>query len=68
MKKLLFFLLSFLAFANINAQILKPVKWSSKVEKLSDSEFNLVMNGTIDDGWHVYSQFTPDGGSLPAEF
>ena len=68
MKKALFFLLSFLALANINAQILKPVKWTSKVEKLSDSEFNLVMNGTIDDGWHVYSQFTPDGGSLPAEF
>ena len=68
MKKLLFFLLSFLALANINAQIIKPVKWSSKVEKISDSEFNLVMEGKIDEGWHVYSQFTPDGGSLPAEF
>lgn len=68
MKKALFFLLSFLAFANLNAQIVKPVKWSTKVEKVSDSEFNLVMEGKIDEGWHVYSQFTPADGPLPAEF
>lgn len=68
MKKVLFFLLSLLALTNLNAQIVKPVKWSNKVEKLSDSEFNLVMQAKIDEGWHVYSQFTPDGGSLPAEF
>jgi thiol:disulfide interchange protein DsbD len=68
MKKLLFFLLIFLALANLNAQIVKPVKWSTKVEKLSDSAFNLVMEGKIDEGWHVYSQFTPADGPLPAEF
>ena len=68
MKKVLFFLLSFLALANLNAQIVKPVKWTSKVEKLSENEFNLVMQGKIDDEWHVYSQFTPENGPLPAEF
>lgn len=68
MKKVLFFLLIFLAFANANAQIVKPVKWTSKVEQLSDSEFNLVMEGKIDEGWHLYSQFTPENGPLPAEF
>jgi len=68
MKKVLFFLLIFLAFAYGNAQIVKPVKWTSKVEKLSETEFNLVMQGKIDDEWHVYSQFTPENGPLPAEF
>jgi thiol:disulfide interchange protein DsbD len=68
MKKVLFFLLFFLALANGNAQIVKPVKWTSKVEKLSETEFNLVMQGKIDDEWHVYSQFTPENGPLPAEF
>jgi thiol:disulfide interchange protein DsbD len=68
MKKALFFLLIFLALANGNAQIVKPVKWTSKVEKLSETEFNLVMQGKIDDEWHVYSQFTPENGPLPAEF
>ncbi|MEN9337613.1 MAG: hypothetical protein RLZZ500_2600 [Bacteroidota bacterium] len=46
-------------------QIKNPVKWSSKTEQLSETEFNLIATGTIEEGWHVYSQFTPDGGSLP---
>ena len=65
MKKLLSILLAFTAFLNVNSQILNPVKWTTKVEKISDTEFNLVLSGTIDAGWHVYSQFTPDGGPLP---
>lgn len=68
MKKILFIFLSFLAFANVTAQIVKPVKWSTKVEQLSATEFNLVMEGKIEEGWHIYSQFTPDNGPLPAVF
>ncbi|WP_396155071.1 cytochrome c biogenesis protein CcdA [Flavobacterium macrobrachii] len=68
MKKLLFSLFTFLAFANGFSQIINPVKWSSKIEKLSDTEFNLVMEGKIEDEWHVYSQFTPADGPIPAEF
>jgi thiol:disulfide interchange protein len=68
MKKLLLILIAFLAFNNINAQIVKPVKWTSKVEKISETEVNLIMEATIEKDWHVYSQFTPDGGPLPAEF
>lgn len=52
----------------MNAQIVNPVKWTSRVEKLSDVEFNLIMEGKIEDGWHMYSQFTPENGPLPAEF
>ena len=65
MKKLLFLLLAILAFVNGNSQIKKPVKWTSKTEKISDTEFNLVMNATIEQGWHMYSQFTPEDGPLP---
>ena len=68
MKKLLFSLFTFLAFANGFAQIINPVKWTSKVEKLSETEFNLVMEGKIEDEWHVYSQYTPADGPIPAEF
>lgn len=67
MKKLLFLLVAFLAFTHVNSQILEPVKWTSRTEKISDTEFNLVIEGTIDEEWHVYSQFTPDGGPLPIE-
>ena len=67
MKKLLLLILTFFAFANVNAQILNPVKWTTRTEKLSETEFNLVFEGTIDEDWHMYSQFTPDGGPLPLE-
>lgn len=67
MKKiaLLFFL--FFAFISSNAQILDPVKWTSKIEKKSDTEYLLTFDGVIEPLWHVYSQFTPDGGALPLE-
>lgn len=65
MKKLILVLFAFFALANGYSQIKKPVKWSAKTEKISDTEFNLVMNATIEDGWHMYSQFTPDNGPLP---
>jgi thiol:disulfide interchange protein len=65
MKKLLFTLLALLIFTNGFSQILDPVKWKSKTEKISETEFNLILEGKIDAGWHLYSQFTPDGGPIP---
>lgn len=64
MKKIILSLLLLMAFS-VNAQVVNPVKWTSKVEKLSETEFNLVITGAIEADWHVYSQFTPDGGPLP---
>jgi thiol:disulfide interchange protein len=67
MKKftyLFFLLFSFLA---SQAQIQDPVKWKSRVEKKSDTEYILVFDATIEENWHMYSQFTPDGGALPLE-
>jgi thiol:disulfide interchange protein len=68
MKKILFTLVAFLVLTNLSAQILDPVKWSSRVEQKSDTELVLIMDAKIDAGWHLYSQFTPDGGALPAIF
>jgi thiol:disulfide interchange protein DsbD len=65
MKKFLFTLLAILIFTNGFSQILDPVKWKSKTEKISETEFNLILEGKIDAGWHLYSQFTPDGGPIP---
>ena len=65
MRNFLYTLITFLVLTNVNAQVLSPVKWTTKIEKVSETEFNLIANGTIQEGWHVFSQFTPDGGSLP---
>lgn len=67
MKKIIFLLLAFLAFANGNAQILDPVKWTTAIKKKSGNAYILTFEGIIEKGWHLYSQFTPDGGPLPLE-
>ncbi|WP_281336057.1 protein-disulfide reductase DsbD family protein [Flavobacterium eburneipallidum] len=67
MKKYILLLLTFLAFANGNAQILDPIKWTTQIEKKSETNYVLTFNGVIEDGWHMYSQFTPDGGPLALE-
>ena len=69
MKKLLYFLLLFTAFiTSLNGQILEPVKWSTSVEKISDSDYDLVIKATIDKGWHLYAQSIPDDGPIPTTF
>lgn len=67
MKKLIVILLVFLAFAKGNAQVLDPVKWTTTIEKKSETNYILTFNGVIEKDWHLYSQFTPDGGPLPLE-
>ncbi len=52
----------------LNAQILEPVKWATSVEKISDTEYDLISTATIDQGWHLYSQNVPDGGPIPTYF
>ena len=53
MKKLLL-LIAFLAFANVNAQILDPAKWSTKLEKKSETNYILTFNVIIENDWHLY--------------
>ena len=67
MKKILLSLVLLVSFLG-NSQILDPVKWKSKVVQKSDTEFELVMEAAIDTDWHMYSQFTPDGGAQPLVF
>lgn len=66
-KTILFLLFFLFAFAKGNAQILEPVKWTSKIEKKSGNNAVLIFDGTIEKDWHMYSQFTPDGGPLALE-
>jgi len=67
MKKLVVLLFLFLAFAKGNAQLLNPLKWTTQIEKKSNGNYVLTFNGVIESGWHLYSQYTAEGGSLPLE-
>ena len=45
-----------------------PVKFETTVKKVSDSNFQLITNATIEEGWRLYSQNLLDGGAIPTEF
>jgi len=66
MKKLLLLFALLFSFSSVvNAQTETPVTWSSTFEKISETEYDLIMTANIIPGWHLYSQFTEDAGSLP---
>ncbi len=50
------------------AQVLKPVKWSASVTKISDTEYELIATANIDAHWHLYSQTVPEGGPIATTF
>ncbi|MDC8000951.1 cytochrome c biogenesis protein CcdA [Aequorivita todarodis] len=66
MKKIyLFLLLATISLASVQSQVLDPVKWSTSIKKISETEYDLISKATIEDKWHLYSQVVPDDGPLP---
>lgn len=48
-------------------QIEEPVKWNFDIDKLDETTYKLTFTSTQEDGWYVYSKYTPDGGPIPTE-
>jgi len=68
MKKLLSTLLLLLTVVTIHAQLQEPVHVRTELNKLSDTEAELIFSATIDPGWHVYSTDLGKGGPISATF
>lgn len=58
------FIFFFLIGSVAQAQIHKPIVWETSVEKINESDFNLIITATIEAGWHLYSQNVPEGGPI----
>ena len=58
------FIFFFLIGSVAQAQIHKPIVWETSVEKINESDFNLIITATIEAGWHLYSQKVPEGGPI----
>jgi DsbC/DsbD-like thiol-disulfide interchange protein len=54
--------------AAIMAQVKNPVKWTYSAKKLATGKYELHMTATVEKGWHIYSQKTPEGGPVPTAF
>ena len=64
----LYLLLVSLTWTTSKAQVLDPVKWSTSVEKISDTEYDLIAKAKIESGWHLYAQDVPENGPIPTTF
>ncbi len=67
MKKLLIVMAFALLNIAVQAQILKPVKWSFSAMPVKGKAgmYEVKLTTVIDKGWHIYSQHTPEGGPSP---
>jgi thiol:disulfide interchange protein DsbD len=68
MKKLVlliaFLVIGFTSFSQIH----NPVTWTTSVEKINDTEYDLIINASIEPKWHLYSQNVPEDGPIPTTF
>ena len=51
-----FLLFSFTTLLAQDDGIFDPVKWKVSLDKQSDTGYNVLLQATIDEGWHLYSQ------------
>lgn len=68
MRKKYFLLLWLFAAITVQAQIKDPVKFTTTLKTLSDTEAEIVFTAAIDKGWHVYSTDLGEGGPISATF
>jgi len=54
---------------SVNAQVLDPIDWSHKVNKISDDEYELIFIADMEPKWHIYSQYPDikDDGPIATE-
>jgi len=64
-KRLFTLFLLFISFVSFSQTESNPVIFKSDLQKVSETEYDVVISAKILDKWHLYSQFNPDGGSLP---
>ncbi len=65
MKKIITAGFLLLLTSSLFAQIQNPVNWTATSKKIADKTYEIHITANIENGWHVYSQTTPDGGPVP---
>jgi len=64
-KNILFGIISIFS---LNSQEKEPVSWSYEVNKMNSLEYQITFNAEIINGWKLYSQFSPEEGSVKTSF
>ncbi len=67
MHKGFLFLLMITVSILADAQVKDPVKWTATSKK-KGSNYEVTLSATLPKPWHIYSQYTGDGGPIPTSF
>ncbi|MBK9737289.1 MAG: hypothetical protein IPO92_20995 [Saprospiraceae bacterium] len=70
MKHFFYFFVLFMIFSGyqLQSQNISPVKWHFELNKLSETDYELVATANMQKSWVLYSQFTDDNGPVPTQF
>ncbi len=44
-----------------------PVTWEYSARKINSESYEISLVAVVQGNWHIYSQFTPDGGPVPTQ-
>jgi thiol:disulfide interchange protein DsbD len=67
MKKLFSILILFLSLSIFSQTSNEPIKIETALQKISETEYDIIFSAQLFKGWYLYSQHNPDGASLPLE-
>ncbi len=65
MKKIFFSIVIVLIATASFSQVQNPVKWNYSAKKINPTTYEVHLTASVVGKWHLYSQFTPDGGPVP---
>ncbi|PQJ77081.1 protein-disulfide reductase DsbD family protein [Polaribacter glomeratus] len=67
MKKFITFFILLSAIISQAQTADEPIKLETSVQKISETEYDVVFSAKLYKGWYLYSQYNPDEASLPLE-
>jgi len=52
----------------LQAQILEPIHWDVRLKAINNTDYQVVYQAAIDEGWHLYNMNLPEGGPVSTTF
>ena len=49
------------------SQVENPISWTFSAKRIDATTYEVHLTAKMEDGWHIYSQTTPEGGPVPTE-
>ncbi|WP_435416425.1 protein-disulfide reductase DsbD family protein [Polaribacter aestuariivivens] len=61
------FFIFFIAFTGFSQTENHPIFWNCSINKISETEYDVVLKANLLQEWHLYSQYNPEDASQPLE-